>query len=80
MCVDAVGGAGQQCDIILARNDLEIIGKYEPMITKAAWSIFGDSYRFRQAYNEYKRNRMEKEKLNGQMSLFDYEYEGDIWA
>ena len=41
------------------------------MITKAAWNIFGDSYRFRAAYNDYKKNRMEKERLNGQMSLFD---------
>lgn len=58
-----------------AVEDLEKIGKYEPMITKAAWNIFGDSYRYRAAYNEYKRNRAEKERLNGQMSLFDYEVE-----
>lgn len=55
-----------------AVEDLEKIGKYESMITKAAWNIFGDSYRYRAAYNEYKKNRMEKERLNGQMSLFDY--------
>ena len=27
-------------------------------VVKAAWSIFGDSYRYRAAYNEYKAKRM----------------------
>lgn len=45
-----------------AVEDLEKIGKYEPKITKAAWAIFGDSYRYRQQYNEYKAERTRKEK------------------
>lgn len=57
-----------------AVDDLELIGKYEPQIVKAAWNIFGDSYRYRQAYNEYKRNKVEEEKKKKdgyQMSIFD---------
>lgn len=58
-----------------AIEDLEKISKYEPNVAKAAWNIFGDSYRYRVKYNEYKKNRMEQEKNNtgqipGQMSLF----------
>ena len=45
-----------------AVDDLDIIGKYEPNITKAAWNIFGKSYEYRQKYNEYKANRMAQEK------------------
>ena len=45
-----------------AVDDLNIIGKYEPNVVKAAWTIFGDSYRYRAEYNQYKKARMEKEK------------------
>lgn len=45
-----------------AVDDLEKIGKFEPNITKAAWNIFGDSYRYRAKYNEYKAKRMQEEK------------------
>lgn len=45
-----------------AVDDLEKIGKYEPNIVKAAWNIFGDSYRYRQAYNAYKQKRAAAEK------------------
>lgn len=45
-----------------AVDDLEKIKEFEPQIYKAAWNIFGDSYRFRQKYNEYKKMRMESEK------------------
>ena len=31
-------------------------------MVKAAWAIFGDSYRYRQAYNEYKARRTAEEK------------------
>jgi 3'-phosphoadenosine 5'-phosphosulfate sulfotransferase (PAPS reductase)/FAD synthetase len=56
-----------------AVDDLEKIGKYEPQITKAAWAIFGDSYRYRQKYNEYKTKRMIKEReVEGQLSFWDY--------
>ncbi|MBT9156951.1 MAG: Phosphoadenosine phosphosulfate reductase [Firmicutes bacterium] len=37
-----------------AVEDLEKIRPYEPNVVKAAWNIFGDSYRYRQRYNEYK--------------------------
>jgi len=56
-----------------AVDDLELIGKHEPMIAKAAWNIFGDSYRYRQKYNMYKESRMKDEKqIPGQMSLEDW--------
>ena len=54
-----------------AVEDLETIGKYEPNIVKAAWNIFGDAYRYRAAYNEYKAKRMKEAKENGQMR-FDF--------
>lgn len=57
-----------------AVDDLEKIGKYEPNLTKAAWAIFGDSYRYRQKYNEYKAKRMiEDAQVEGQLSFFDME-------
>ncbi len=37
--------------------DLEKIRPHEPNVVKAAWNIFGDSYRYRQQYNEYKEKR-----------------------
>ena len=59
-----------------AVDDLEMIGKYEPNIVKAAWNIFGDSYRYRKKYNEYKRKRMEAEKngedIPGQMNIYSF--------
>lgn len=61
-----------------AVEDLEKIGRYEPNIVKAAWNIFGDSYRYREKYNQYKRKRMlDEQQVPGQLSLFDYEEEGD---
>ena len=56
-----------------AVDDLEKIGKYEPNVVKAAWNIFGDSYRYRKQYNEYKHRRMvEEEQIPGQMRLEEY--------
>ena len=60
-----------------AVDDLEKIKPYEPNVVKAAWNIFGDSYRYRAKYNEYKKARMDAEKLAkdelpGQMSIYDY--------
>lgn len=56
-----------------AVEDLEKIGKYEPNLVKAAWHIFGDSYRYRAQYNEYKRARMiEEEQIPGQMRIEAY--------
>lgn len=59
-----------------AVEDLEMIGKYEPNITKAAWNIFGKSYLYRQKYNAYKAERMQQEKeerkaFPGQLSFED---------
>ena len=45
-----------------AVDDLNLIGKYEPNLVKAAWNVFGESYMYRAKYNEYKKHRMEKEK------------------
>lgn len=59
-----------------AVDDLELIRPHEPNLVKAAWSIFGDSYRYRQQYNEYKAKRMHdekiaKENIDGQLSFFE---------
>lgn len=50
-----------------AVEDLEKIRPYEPNLVKAAWNVFGDSYRYRQQYNEYKalRRREEAAKKEG---------------
>lgn len=57
-----------------AVDDLELIRPYEPTLVKAAWNVFGDSYRYRQQYNEYKWKRMEQEKkIDGQYSFDDME-------
>lgn len=61
-----------------AVDDLEKIRPYEPTLVKAAWNVFGASYRYRQQYNEYKRKRMADEKakkatgvLPGQIEMED---------
>lgn len=50
-----------------ATADLEKIRPYEPNLVKAAWNVFGDSYRYRAKYNEYraKRNAEKRRKNNG---------------
>lgn len=40
-----------------AVEDLEKIRPYEPNVVKAAWNIFGKSYEYRKAYNDYKAER-----------------------
>lgn len=69
-----------------AADDLEIIGKYEPNIKKAAWNIFGKSYEYRAKYNDYKarrdaekkaaeeeaRQKAEYDEIEGQMSIEDF--------
>ena len=57
--------------------DLELIGKYEPNITEAAWNIFGPSYEYRKEYNAYKEKRRAEDKetrenVPGQMNLWDF--------
>ena len=46
-----------------AVEDLEKIRPYEPNVVKAAWNIFGDSYRYRQQYVEYKEKRKAEDKV-----------------
>lgn len=62
--------------------DLELIRPYEPNLVKAAWNIFGKSYEYRQKYNAYKAERMERERAEEKkreqeeilgLSLFDME-------
>ena len=60
-----------------AVEDLEKIRPYEPNVVKAAWNIFGKSYKYRQKYNTYKEERKRREKeeekdMDGQMSIFDF--------
>ena len=64
-----------------ATEDLEKIRPYEPNLVKAAWNVFGDSYRYREQYNMYKvfKRAEENEKkksddrdINGQMDIFDF--------
>lgn len=55
-----------------AIEDLEHIKPFEPNVVKAAWAIFGPSYRYRQKYVDYKQKRTQAEK-NGldQISIFE---------
>lgn len=45
-----------------AVDDLEMIRPYGPVLVKAAWNVFGDSYRYRQKYNDYKEMRKKEAK------------------
>lgn len=59
-----------------AVEDLKMIEPFEPNVVKAAWAIFGESYRYRMQYNKYKAKRMEEEKrmasiLPGQITIDD---------
>ena len=45
-----------------ATEDLELIRPFEPNVVKAAWNIFGDSYRYRKKYVDYKNKRIQEEK------------------
>lgn len=58
-----------------AVDDLEKIRPYEPNLVKAAWNVFGDSYRYRQQYNEYKAMMRKRAATGGvdQMSFDDLE-------
>lgn len=44
-----------------AVDDLEKIKPYEPNLVKAAWNVFGDSYRYRAKYVQYKEERKRQE-------------------
>jgi 3'-phosphoadenosine 5'-phosphosulfate sulfotransferase (PAPS reductase)/FAD synthetase len=45
-----------------AVDDLELIRPHEPNLVKAAWNVFGASYEYRRAYNEYKEKRKAEDK------------------
>lgn len=45
-----------------AVEDLEKIRPFEPNLVKAAWNVFGASYRYRQQYNEYRAYRRKQEQ------------------
>lgn len=49
-----------------AVEDLEKLKTFEPKVYKAAWAIFGESYIFRQKYNEFKQKQ---NQVEGQMTL-----------
>ena len=56
-----------------AVDDLKLIEPYEPNVVKAAWNIFGDSYRYRQGYKAFlAKKREEEEQIPGQMNIYDY--------
>ncbi len=60
-----------------AVEDLEKIRPFEPNLVKAAWNVFGDSYRYRQQYNEYKAKKRTEDKdahnpMDGQIELAEY--------
>ncbi|MDR0948886.1 MAG: phosphoadenosine phosphosulfate reductase family protein [Lachnospiraceae bacterium] len=61
-----------------AVSDLEKIRPYEPNLVTAAWNVFGDSYRYRKQYNEYKSKRNYEKRFGKidpsirQMTLMDY--------
>lgn len=56
-----------------AVEDLKRIEPYEQNVVKAAWNLFGDSYRYRQQYNEFKAKKRaeEKAKADNQISFFE---------
>jgi len=65
-----------------AVDDLERIRPFEPNLVKAAWNVFGDSYRYRQRYNEYRKAQYIAKDIKAaydpnQISLFDTEEEND---
>ena len=55
-----------------AVDDLELIRPYEPNLVRAAWNVFGASYRYRQAYVAYKKARMSMDReIVGKMTISD---------
>ena len=61
-----------------AIEDLEKIKPYEPNLVKAAWNVFGESYKYRQRYNEYKRQKQEEQKVGkDQTTIWDFMPKGE---
>lgn len=56
-----------------AVDDLKLIEPFEPNVVKAAWNIFGESYRYREKYKEFLAKKRREEKYQGMNSLFDME-------
>lgn len=63
-----------------ATQDLEKIRPFEPNLVKAAWAVFGDSYRYRRQYDMYKtfrqawdneQKKKAKKEIKGQMNFGD---------
>ena len=59
-----------------ATDDLEKIRPFEPSLAKAAWNVFGDSYRYRKRYDEYRARRQAADRegravIDGQISLLE---------
>jgi len=55
-----------------ATEELERIRPYEPNLVRAAWNVFGDSYRYRQRYDEYKKSKENAKNIaDGQIGFFD---------
>lgn len=57
-----------------AIEDLEKIRPFEPNLVKAAWNVFGDSYQYRQQYNEYRKQR--RGRLQGQELIAGWDHAG----
>ena len=62
-----------------AIDDLDKIRPFEPTLVKAAWNLFGDSYRYRMEYNEYKKKRDEMKQHKGQFNMFA-DYGGEAYG
>lgn len=69
-----------------AVEDLKKIEPFEPNVVKAAWAIFGDSYRYRKQYYDFKAQKFaerrqkkakEKAEASGQMTLDELLQEGE---
>lgn len=57
-----------------AVEDLKKIEPYEPNVVKAAWNIFGESYRYRAEYNAFKAERdadAKKGLIDGQVDIME---------
>ena len=64
-----------------AVEDLEKIRPFEPNLVKAAWNVFGDSYKYRQQYNNYKalKRKEEAERLREYKDSEDCQIKIFIW-
>lgn len=60
-----------------AVDDLEKIRPYEPVLVRAAWNVFGESYKYRQKYNEYKKRRQAEEKAKKALGVLPGQIEMD---